>query len=274
MKKVFLLSALIFLIIQSCSSNEPIGEEDNNPINKINTTPPNNGDNNTNTPVTNNSNNVLIKTIKDSEFKDEYLYNGKKLLSRKFYTKDVLHTTINYIYDGDLITGVKVYDEPGNVFVAEEVFTYKNSQLISKYYIDYQDSKSNSKSEYSYNGNGTITELIDGWEKKSTIYTLSNGEIVKAEETFDNKTLKYIFRYDDKNSPFKNIIGYTPFLLEDMDEYLDMGGIKNNITIINTIESNVQEKEIYYTYIYNSDNFPTTLRQCATCSPIEYIYIK
>jgi hypothetical protein len=218
----------------------------------------------------NNSSNILIKTIKykNSNYRTEYSYNGNKISEINRYVNDVLSYKQVYNYTGDLITQIKSYDENNESFGDHQTtFIYNNSkEMISE--INIFENGNGWRRNYINNPNGTVTENGYTDDKntqntfiRATIYTFSNNMLLSAEyigglsETGDGNQIDS-FTYDDKNSPFKNIVGYN---------------------IINKFNPLAQKHNVFeirsrkFSYNYNSDGYPTEKLEGSNITE-EYIY--
>ena len=219
----------------------------------------------------NNSSNILIKTIKynyeNSNYRSEYSYNGNKISEINGYVNDVLSYKQVYNYTGDLITQIKFYDENNESFGDHQTtFIYNNSkQMISE--INIFENGNGWRRNYINNPNGTITEnsYTDDKNTQNTfsmaiIYTFSNNMPVSIEaigslnETGDGNQID-TFTYDDKNSPYKNIVGYN--IINKFNPFMQ----KHNV---------VQSSRGSYKYSYNSDGYLT--QRIVGSSITEYIY--
>lgn len=175
-------------------------------------------------------------------------YNGTKILN-------IIGnggTKIEFTYSGDLITGIKSYDN--NVLESSVDYSYSNNLLISQI-------------EKSYNGNGTIDTAINYTYqhisssiinvKKQVNYgtatntnftlngsfTVSNGNTLNynasgtgtSNGSAANYTETGTCTYTDKNYPFKNVKGFDKLILTCDDGLsLVFSGIKNNLNTFKT----------------------------------------
>ena len=97
----------------------------------------------------------------------------------------------------------------------------------------------------------------------TTIYTLSNGNVVKKEETRkDGKTIT-TFKHDNA----KTVWSLRPFIIQP--EYFDENDVnKNNITskeVINTFtfngQTNIYKSTYRYEYEYTPEGYPKTIKE-------------
>ena len=236
MKKILCLFSALALLVSSCSSDENSSSEEKVLLPKTEKY----------TYGSNGTENDLVT----------YAYDGKKITS---LTYGGGQKTV-FTYTGDLITKA-VYTETygGATHTSTTTFTYENNKLKSSLKVNSGNS-SNVKKTYVYNANGTIstvTTLINTTTQEeiqdsSSVLTLdANGNIIKAE--FNDLT--NIVEYDTKNSPFKNIVGYT--LLLDSEIFDKEANSPNNITKIIEKTGEVVEGTYIYTNTYNEDNYLT-----------------
>lgn len=191
----------------------------------------------------------------DRENKTEtFFYDGSGNLERKEITYPMKlnkNGTIEYKYEngklkqftykGSLNNGEKRYET--------QIFSYTNENItvnIKEYYTNAQEVIEDSSVSTS-----------------TTIYTLSNGNVVKKEETRkDGKTIT-TFKHDNA----KTLFSLRPFFV--YPEYFDEREVnKNNITskeVINTYSDNGQTntyKSTYrYEYEYTPEGYPKTIKE-------------
>ena len=191
----------------------------------------------------------------DRENKTEtFFYDASGNLKRKEITypmKTDRNGTIEYKYENSklkqftykqsLINGEKRYKT--------QIFSYTNENItvnIKEYYTNAQEVIEDSSVSTS-----------------TTIYTLSNGNVVKKEETRkDGKTVT-TFKHDNA----KTLFSLRPFFA--YPEYFDEKDVnKNNITskeVINTYSHNGQTdtyKSTYrYEYEYTPEGYPKTIKE-------------
>lgn len=203
----------------------------------------------------NNGNNtgvaLLKKTVTESPegtLTTNYTYDGTKLV--KITATD--GSTSEFFYTGDLLMRA-VHHGPD--LDQEDFYTYDNQGRLSTFlYLSY-DVEWGNKNEYTYNQNGTITvkeyigDLASQTQLNSTgTVTLQNDNITQ----YDTANGKYIYTFDSKNSPSKNVTGDKAMALAFVD-----GGVNNQLYYALSFNGAAQESSVY-TYTYNSDNYPTT----------------
>ena len=203
---------------------------------------------------------LLIKKmiITDEDGYEEtinYYYDGGNKITNELYSDG---WKVNYTYTGDLITQVDYYNEEQVLDQTNKYEYNSNDQLVSFTILLFNVGGTNPghKTLYTYGDDNTITaEYFYGDHASQTSPTgeativLENGNFTALNHE-SGSTVSY--SYDDKNNPFKNIIGYNAVNLS-----YEEGGINNPITNINTNSIGDQTFNATYTYDYNSDNFPT-----------------
>lgn len=164
-----------------------------------------------------NSNDVLVsKTIYSESpgmfYERNYFYNGNKL--DKIVSNN---STEFYTYNGDLIVDITDYDT-NNVIISKRTYTYDSFGRVVSSYFEYDAGDYASKEDLIYNVDGTITiKMKMGTPNnlycnlRSEKLFLNEGVIIKKEKYNSSNVLINTedYYYDLKNSPFKNIIGYS-----------------------------------------------------------------
>lgn len=216
MKKFFCLFTSVLFVLASCST-------DDSKMDAANTT--------------------LVSQIVGSGTTISYVYIGNKVSQINNGTSKTVIT-----YSGDFITKEESYTN--NVLSFSQEYVYENSKLKSSTFTDGAYIK---KDVYVYNTDGTVSYnsyKIDAITKVETIfksgkYTFSDGNLIRDE----NSSQTFIYEYDTKNNPFKNVLGFDKFIIS--------GASVNNVvkeTISITGSSNTDIRS--YQYEYNSDGFP------------------
>ncbi|AXB56731.1 hypothetical protein [Flavobacterium fluviale] len=252
MKKILCLFGVLTLALASCSKDD----DDNNSGNGTNA--------------------ILVKTVTVTypEYPSEnsesgVTYNGNKLVSVS--GKD---SRTDYTYEGNLIVKQIDYEiEDGKDSKSYEVsYRYTNGKLAESIYSEnftsqYPFGQYKGRSVYTYNPDGTVkrdsysTDYNTGIETKSpyiALLTLVNGNITKSVVTYTTPSSHYVYtseyEYDTKNTPLKNVLGYSLLLGEDESS-------SNNIvkrTKFSVYGSEVLEPYVNKTtYEYNANGYPT-----------------
>lgn len=252
MKKLIFLFSVVVLILSSCSKSDNT-QQNENPL--IDTS------------------NILIKkiieTVSGVSVTSTFTYNGKKLVS----ISNSNNTIANYTYTGDLITGLDFYS--GATLSQKDTYTYNaNNQITTYIRLNYGVNAGN-KIVFTHNSDGTIS-FIEYFGDLTTQTTLNesgklfflNGEIIKVERyvgttTTLSSTTNYA--YDDKNHPFKNILGY------DKTSFLNGNpkGISHNFL---SRTSSSQSSTFNYTYDTNGFPINETKTYSGNSSTKQYFY--
>ena len=244
MKKLLYLFSAIALTLASCSS-----EDDSNNISDVLVT-------------------KIIETYEDnSTYTTEYVYSGTKLVS----STDSDGEYQLFTYTGNLITKIE-YFLSDDTLDQVETYTYDSSdRLISFVRVFPTDTDWGNKETYTYNTNGTISvNYYSGDYNSQTnldqtgVITFLNGEISQI-ATSDGNTDDYT--YDNKNNPFKNVLGYNKIFFTDALT----DGVVNNIV---TMTSSTTGGSYVNTNTYNSNDFILTSESVSSVETIssEFFY--
>ena len=191
----------------------------------------------------------------DRENKTEtFFYDGSGNLERKEITypmKTDRNGTIEYKYENGKLKQFTYKQSLDNreKHYKIQVFNYTNNSItvnIKEYYTNAQEVIEDSSVSTS-----------------TTIYTLSNGNVVKKEETREYGKTITTFKHDNA----KTLFSLRPFFA--YPEYFDEKDVnKNNITskeVINTYSDNGQTdtyKSTYrYEYEYTPEGYPKTIKE-------------
>jgi len=189
---------------------------------------------------------------------ENMVYNGNKIVS--VTEKD--GSLAKYTYTGDLITRIDELDEDGKLNYTTE-YAYVSGKLNSSigkgadadeiYYY---------KTKYVHNGDGTVSYdnfrgvISTGVEEEYGVtgkYTFKDGNLLKLEVSYYSNDYSYIYEYDTKNNPRKNVLGFS-VLLED-----ENSSVNNVVKETSTSGSgvNIRTNTTTYTYKYDVNNYPT-----------------
>jgi len=232
MKKISTILFLLSISLISCSSDNSESKNNSQLIRKI------------------------VSVSNGNSYETTFSYDGNKL-------NEVLNGTnkLEYTYVNNNITSVKRYSI--NLLQSETLLEYDSQERVSsELYIDYLTSTSE-KTFYTYNNNNTVSlqkyfgdiSSQPNTGSTGTIYNNVNGETYSIENFYQgNLSSKIVWTYDNKNNPFKNIIGYNkqPTIL---------GKFFNNITTENFDSSNTLTSNSTFNYTYNQNNFPQSCVQ-------------
>lgn len=149
--------------------------------------------------------------------------------------------------------------------LSTDYFGYNPNNQLIEFKTTIPDSEMKRVTTYVYNNNNTISfEQYENYSDnepellKTGTITLQDGEISKLQvvKEFDSFTDNYT--YDDKNSLFKNVVGYDKLIFTHIIG--KQGSLNSGNTVLAGISHNfVNNGELEYTY--NSDNYPITAEQ-------------
>ncbi|WP_264536971.1 hypothetical protein [Flavobacterium sp. N1736] len=184
---------------------------------------------------------------------EENVYNGNKIVSMT--GEDYV---IKYTYLGDQITKEEEFDKNGKLeYITEYAYTSgKLTSLIEKNNesVDYY------KTQYTHGTDGIVSydrlkgNSSTGIEEKngaSGKLTFKDGNLIKREISEPGSERLEIYEYDNKNHPFKNILGFNLLL--------NVASVNNLIKETTTSGSgdNIHTSITTYTYKYDVNNYPT-----------------
>ena len=196
-------------------------------------------------------------------------YNGNRIV--RITESDGWET--KYYYTGDLITKTENYNN--NILVSERKYQYDGQgNPISCINLSYNTNLgSSTKLILIYNADGSLTYNLYGGNLVSqnnnisqSNANLTNGEITSFHEVDaiypyiapSDKT--YVITYDNKNTPYKNILGFEKIAIIDSRPG-GFQGVKHNF-----IKESTTDNITGNTYIskttntqYNSNNFPNNV---------------
>ncbi|QOG01738.1 hypothetical protein [Flavobacterium sp. MDT1-60] len=203
---------------------------------------------------------ILVKKITDididgSSATRSYVYNGNKIVS----ITDEDSSILKYTYTGDFISKIEEIDKKGDLAVTTE-YSYTNGKLTNEiektpngtYYF---------KTKYTHNADGTVSydnfrgTVATGVEQEygaTGKYTFKDGNFVKLEVSYYGNESSYVYEYDTKNYPFKNVTGLN--LLLD-DETTANNVVKETST--SGSGANIGTTVTTYAYKYDVNNYPT-----------------
>jgi len=241
MKNSFIALVVFLLITLSSCTNDG----DDNIVNVYD------GNNSTllkNIIIRNKNTNAIFKRI-------NFVYSGNKIIK----SVEQNGNTCFYEYIGDLISNIKIFNS-NNELIVEYNFSYLNSNLSQTIYKEFQNNYSE-KRNYSFNGNLINFQYLKGdlLDQNTLLKTgtilIQNDEIKERNITYNlqNSSQQHItYEYDDKNNPYKNVIGIGKLMIE-LDRF---GGIYKNLISTMSVYNNSVYNSTNYTYEYNSNNYP------------------
>jgi hypothetical protein len=201
-------------------------------------------------------------------------YIGNKI---KDYTNSNNKST--YTYNGDTITTITTTQ--GSEVIYTDTFTYDANNRVASETINYLLENSSERKVYTYTATGILVDVYSGdlnnataLSRKGKILLDANGEVT-AIENYDLSSIlisKTVFTNDGKNSPFRNITGFSkqPYFF----------GKSCNILTFNSYDGmNQLVSNSVFQYNYNSNNFPSSAIQnffnngtLSSVTTIQYFY--
>lgn len=223
MKKLFYLFAFFSVILSSCTSDN---DDSSSPVLLTR----------------------YVETLEDgSTFTMNFNYNGNKLLGS---TSD-FNSSTTVTYTGNLITKIEYFRS--GTLIQENIYLYNsNDKLINSKRNEYSSSGNYGTSvDYNYNSDGTVSfskysgDLDFPLTLSSEGYFTFDSQGRVTSVVHDNGYLE-TFSYDDKNSPYKNILGMDklPFEIDHANNFV------NNFTSRNDTYSGSN-----FALTYNSSNY-------------------
>ncbi|RCU44997.1 hypothetical protein EIZ47_01935 [Chryseobacterium lacus] len=179
-----------------------------------------------------------------------YTYDGNKIKEINI-NPQVDVSKGKFTYTGDNITKLEVFSGPNFTPYTVSTFEYANDKL-SKVTSIYNSNTT--VRNYTYNTDGTVTEVTTGAYNSNKKYTLSSGNIAKTEYLDNNGNVVSTdtATFDAKNNIHKNITGLSKiFNLEGLFWDLIQADANNRLTY------NQGTMNTTYTYEYNSEGYPT-----------------
>ncbi|WP_207556466.1 hypothetical protein [Flavobacterium frigidimaris] len=186
------------------------------------------------------------------------VYNGNKIVT----STDQDGYVIKYTYTGEFITKVEEFDKDGKLDKTTD-YTYLNGKLntsveksadpTATYYYE---------TKFMHNADGTVFYenfrglILTGVEQEygaTGKYTFKDQNLVKLEVSYYGNEYSYVYEYDTKNNPLKNVLGYN-LLLED-----ENASVNNVLKETSTSGSGakISTSTTTYSYKYDANNYPT-----------------
>lgn len=254
MKKLLILSTIVSLIMISCSSDE------NSPSEPKDSTLPKT------------ISYVYPNEILGRNYTSTLTYNGNKIVSSVRSASKTVFT-----YTGDVITKQEVFDvdaQGKETKTKEADYTYENGKIKTRvvktnFTPQYPDGYFIDKTVYTHTSNELISFVRYSVDKDTKAETKSiDGSFMYADGNlikYSAGASVYVYEYEAKNNPLKNILGFNLLL----NEISEMG--KNNVAKINFKPSPSSPEANYLkSYIYNDKGYPTKHISYANDGSIEF----
>jgi hypothetical protein len=190
-----------------------------------------------------------VETLEDgSTFTMNFNYNGNKLLGS---TGD-FNSSSTVTYNGNLITKIEYFN--GSTLTQENIYQYNNNdKLINFKSNEYYSTSGNygTSVDYTYNSDGTVSFSKYSGDLSLPLTLSSEGYFTfdshgRVTSAVQDNGYTETFTYDDKNSPFKNILGIDKLPFE--------GDYANNFINNFIIRTNTYSGS-NFTLTYNSNDY-------------------
>ena len=194
----------------------------------------------------------IVETNDDgSELIVNFNYEGYKIVN--FVDSDGESGV--FTYSGNIISKIDYYQ--GVALVHTDLFTYNALGQITSHTMQIHADDYATREDFTHNSDGTVS--FTSWygtideqtgEDVSGKLFFSNGEVVKR-ETYIGSSLasQETFVYDDKNNPFRNVIGLNQaFIFKG-----EIDGVFRNL-----LETSGTTNPRFSTYTYTINGFPET----------------
>ncbi|WP_312769803.1 hypothetical protein [Epilithonimonas sp.] len=199
---------------------------------------------------------ILEESNSDGSNKFVYTYTGNFITQINDYSNGSLRSTADFTYDGDKLINVKevsITSGSNTTSTKTLTYTYPNSTTINCTQIR----------NYTFAGNSQT-------DKSDIVYTVKDGDVISSKEKYYHNNvlagnLTETYTYDDKNNPFKNILGfdkmelYNPWASND-----NLSGKKNLVLFTNAntpTNSASSSYKIMYTTSYNNKDYPNQITE-------------
>jgi hypothetical protein len=253
MKKTFLKIFALALILTSCSNEEIVNDnslesKDSNLEKAGNLLPVK----------------IITTGVNDASvsFVENFKYSGNKVASSQ--SSDGIKIT--YQYAGNNIVSKTYFDtNDNNKQVGTEKISYSSTNNPVKRVLNFKGGKlgnfiQTSNYDYSINNQVTIKAIARSEgkviAKSTTIETFLNGNLIKSAFIADGEGVEVEnYEYDNKKSPFTNVVGNKNFIGGEAG----LGLLKNKN---NVIKFSDKEGTIIFSKItFNTDGLPTKINE-------------
>tara|TARA_R110002167_G_scaffold362349_1_gene581407 strand:+ start:377 stop:1222 length:846 start_codon:yes stop_codon:yes gene_type:complete len=193
----------------------------------------------------------------------------KKPLSIKVSNSEGITWEYHFYYSGNLITKITYNSEDNHKFIydsnnrLESIEYYNSDNKVDYYYsgnqlssIKYKLSRGYTRDIYLYyNSLGQINKSIrnENNEYENT-YFYKYDSVNRLTETINELGASEKYNYDNANNPFKNVY---PQMNHGWVFGYWIKGLKNNLIS----NDNLYGEELFYDYIYDSDNYPILIKE-------------
>ena len=197
----------------------------------------------------------------------------KSYISVRLLLSSLDNETIKYIYTNNLISRVSTYDD-NQELQEQQFYEYDNSGRLI-FYEMFIDGQLESSYSLVYGSSNTSITVTTTNTNEPRIYIqegqITNGNIISAETTFidasgvqsDTYDL-YTLSYDNKHTPFENIVGMPEITIGFYNVYnftksRDLFAGKNNIVTFEHTDENNDVDITISNYDYNNEDYPRNI---------------
>lgn len=248
MKKI-IYAAVILNLLLSCSNNDNVSPSQDDQVlpKTITVTYPDFPQDNNNSTLTYDGNKIV--SIVDATTKTKFTYEGDAIIKQEVYNIgnqgiETIKTRVEYVYENGKLkskTATSNFDisHPNGDFIRKQVFTYRTDGLISYSQLDV-----------------SVQTKVET-KRGDVNLTYKLGNLIQFEEINVDPNIPntvFIFDYDNKNNPLKNILGFD-LLYDDINSYGINNKIKTTLKGIFGVPLSVYNS----TYVYNAGSYPTKL---------------
>lgn len=199
----------------------------------------------------------IVETYDDnSTLTTTFAYNDNKIINFSDSDGD----SAIFTYSGDRITRIDYYT--GGTVTQTDLITYNSDSQITSYKTSTFEDNLGTKDDFTYNTDGTVSAVshhgsLTEQDQLGDPYKLffTDGELVKKITYGNPNTITETYTYDDKNNPFKNVIGLNKVWLIQGEIY----GVNKNMT---TYSGTDHPRSVEYQY--NAADFPTNSEEIGT----------
>jgi hypothetical protein len=250
MKKIFIASLAMAMIVSCVSNDNPADHRDN--------TKKNNGSTHLLKKAT-----LLVQG--DPPYVVDFKYNGDKITESYSAMDD---EKIIFTYNGDYIAKTEEY--LGGVLTVTREFSYSNGKLIAEkvtdkkkgtlvytqnyQYVSDTHIKFNEYRDATYNpATGTYSNLLFA---QVDAYLTNNGNVASANYTYEGTTYNITNSYDNSNHPMKGAKGYIQInMLNTSDGQISYNNLLNQTEKYSGTTNGINKLTAVHTI--GSDNYPT-----------------
>ncbi|CAA7197616.1 hypothetical protein [Chryseobacterium potabilaquae] len=178
-----------------------------------------------------------IKEIIRDNLKYIYTYNGNNITKEEWSVNGEIKLIKEFSYLNDRVSSVKVT----NKITSPAIVYTKNIEYVNDFHIKYNE----------YDLEGNLVSQIEA-------YFDSKGNQINIISKLSAGTIKSVSTFDNKNNPFKNIIGYAKIKMIDENAGGLIGeGMSGSNNLLKRESDSSLTSYVTCTYVYNAlNNYP------------------